>query len=666
MQNRFTVKDFLYMTLGLVICCLIGLNILKTNREVEALKAVDSTLASQGVTLGKLEGAITTLSDGMSGGMRLDPALLERLIAAGASQVPGSNSGGSGAEPSAPRPENAAEHPSYRPGYDIQFAMASDAVNRRGLPQRWIPAADAELPPDFSPGDTIVISWATEPQTLTPMIFTDQYARLISYEVMEPLCHINLDAPFNLTPGLARSWDVTEDGMEITFHLFGNATWSDGRPVTADDVIFTWDLVNNEKVLAARYRAYTKPNVESYEKIDEHTVRFRMRQPHFDAVGICGNLIDIMPKHIYGDYSEDVLNESVGNVMVGSGPFVLERWDRGREIVLARNENYWGPKPAVERLVFRINTNELSNLQEFWARNIDVVFRPTAEQYAEYADSDRMRERNGEPYIYYSPLGGYAYIGYNLRKPMFADKRTRQALTMLIDRQEIIDTLLMGQGMLVSGPFYFNGDQNDKSIEPWPFDPDRALSLLREVGWEDTDGDGVLDMDLNGDGLREPFEFTFLMSSGPKLSADLQRFVQDALKRAGIKVNLDQLEWAVYLDRVLTREFDVMSMAWSGSPEGNPYQIWHSTSEANQGSNHVGFNNARADELIELGQRTIDYDARMKIWHEFHALLHEEQPYTFIYGRPERLFIDQRFRRSDHDYRPYYPSWWVPSAEQVR
>ncbi len=636
MQNRFGAKDFFYMLIGGVVCLLLFLNMVKTDREVTALEKVDATLKSQGTTLGKLETAIGKLS----GGVHVAPGTAGTAGTAGAARA---------APPV------------------VKFGSMSSSVNRVGLPQQWQAAPDDRLPADFAEGDSLVVSWTTDGDTLTPVVASDAYARRIFWEVLEYLVNRDLDAPFEYVPGLARSWDVSPDGMELTFHLFEHATWSDGRPVTADDVVFTWDLVFNEKIDAAHLRGYVGPNVDRYEKLDTHTVRFYMKQPYFDAVGICGNLIFIIPRHVYGDYDEQAFNKEISDLCVGSGPWILESWTKGQQIVLVRNENYWGPKPPLRKQVYRIISNELATLQEFKAGNVDYLWRPSPEQWVATVEAPWFKERGAQPILYFTPRAGYQYLGWNLRRPCFADKRTRQALTMLLDRRSMIDTLRNGMGVEISGPFYFKSDQYDTTIAPWPYDPPRAKRLLAEVGWRDTDGDGVLDMDLDGDGVREPFQFTFRVPSGLAFYDRLQRFVQDAFKEAGIKVDLDQLEWSVFLERLHERQFDAVSLIWTGEPESDPFQIWHSSQEAHRGSNHIGFNDPAADRLIEEGRREMDHDKRMKTWHRLHALLHEEQPYTFLFASPERVFLHERFRNVViHDYVLWNSEWYVPAAAQLR
>ncbi|MFG0328300.1 MAG: ABC transporter substrate-binding protein [Phycisphaerales bacterium] len=664
MQNRFTVKDFFYMLIGGVICLLLFLNMVKTDREVTALVRVDETLGSQQQTLAMLQGSIDSMTNKLASGVRIEGG----FDAANASRRA---NGETPAIPSMLDPNfepNRAPLPSYRPGADIKFAAAADSVNRQGLEQTWQVAPDAYLPDDFAPGDSLIQVWNSEPQTLTPFVARDAYATRVYREVLEKLCWADVDAPYGYTPGLAREWEVSEDGLEITFKLFENATWWDGAPVTADDVIFTFDLVMNEEIDAPVQRSYLGDNVESWTKIDDHTIKFVMKETYFDSVGIVGNLLFMLPKHVYGDFSAEEYNERIKELCRGSGPWVIESWEKGAQLVLTRNENYWGPKPALERHVIRFIQSELPEFQEFKAGNVDLI-GPTPEQWSQNVDNDweAVRGRPAQSILYYSPLGGYGYMGYNLRLPKFADKRTRQALTMLVDRRELIDTLREGIGEIVTGPFHFNSDQYNKNIEPWPFDPDRAMRLLNEVGWEDTDEDGVLDMDLDNNGTREPFEITFLMPSGSSYSDRLQRYVREKFQAAGIKVNLDQLEWSVFEQRLTERDFEMVSLAWTGNPEGDPYQIWHSNEAENRGSNYIGFVNEEADRIIETARRELDYDKRMALWHRFHEILHEEQPYTFLFNRPSLAFLDGRFENvKRRQFRLYVSEWYVPAPEQIR
>ncbi len=643
MPHRFTIKVLLFLLIGLVVCLLLFLNMVKTNREVETLIGVEEALQDQAKTLRQIQETLADPPDETPLGLmdESDSGEGARVMFRDSFPV----------------------LPKEAPASDITFSSPSPAVNRLGRDQQWQTAPDSQLPEDFAPGGTIIHIRNAEPATLTPFVARDSYANDIHADVFEKLCWRDLEPPFHYVPGLARSWVVSDDGLELIFHLFPNARWSDGQPVTADDVIFTLDLVLNERVDAPMPRSLLADNVADYIALDRHTVRFRMRRPYFNAVGICGNLLWILPRHIYGEFDSETYNSRIGDLCVGSGPWLVESWDRGRQLVLKRNENYWGPRPALQKQVLRFITGELAELQEFWAGNADII-GPTEEQWIVYADDSRLKER-GEAISYYTPLRGYYFFGYNLRLGKFADKRVRQALTMLLDRQAMIDTLRGGLGRIVTGPFYFGSDQYDTTIEPWPYDPDRARQLLAEAGWSDTNGDGVIDKDLDGDGAREPFQINFLAARS-NLHERYQRYVQAQFKQAGIKVNLDQLEWSVFEQRLVSRDFEMIVLAWTGNPETDAFAIWHSSQVADRGSNIVGFVNDEADRLIEQARQTMEYEPRMELWRELHRLLHVEQPYTFLFTGPRLTFIDQRFKNVQRRSLRLYTSEWYVGADLQR
>ncbi len=542
---------------------------------------------------------------------------------------------------------------------DAQHSQATDSMNRDGKAQEWATAPDADLPSDFADGNELILVWNSEPQTLTPFVSRDAYATRVYREVMEQLVWTDAET-LKTVPGLAKSWEVSGDGLTIKFYMFENATFSDGHPVTSEDVVFTYDLIMNPEIDAPVTRSYLSEMIESCSALDEYTVEFKLKKVYFDSVGITGGNW-VLPKHIYGNYAPDVYNTKIREKCVGSGPWVLEDWANGEKLVLARNENYWGPKPAMDRQTIRFIKSEQAEWQEFRAENVHMV-GPTSEQWTQYKDTEWMQE-NSEAFKYYSPLGGYGYIGYNLRNPILGDKLVRQALTMLIDREELIDTLRQGLGQIVSGPFFFAGDQYNNDLEPWPFDPEVASEFLAEAGWEDTDGDGVLDRDLDGDDIRDPFEVTFLMPSGSSYADRLQRYVKDKFEAAGIKVILDQLEWSVFEERLTERDFEIVSLAWTGSPESDPYQIWHSSQAENRGSNYIGYKNAEVDELIETARITMDREKRMEMWHQVMGHLHQDQPYTFLFNRPSLVFLDDQFKNvRRHPLRLLVSEWYVPGS----
>jgi len=515
----------------------------------------------------------------------------------------------------------------------------------------------ADLPGEEYPGDEgdwLVWRIGAEPATLNYITSKDIYANwIVGGNIFESLLEYDYDE-VELKPLLAESYEVSSDGLEMTFRLRKDINFSDGVAVTADDVIFSYETIINPDVDAHALANYYYP-IKEVIQIDSHTVKFVFRELYFKGPEI-GGLMPIVPKHIYKFSDASEFNKRRSEP-VGSGPYLFEKWDVGQEVVLRRNENYWGRKPKLEKIVFRVITNEVAALQSLRSHQVDFIV-PTSEQFVELsADEEFVKEF--ECLSYWNPGVGYSYIGWNQNTAFFADRRVRLAMTHLVDRETIIKHLMKGQGRIVTGPFYVLGKQYDSSIEPWPYDPERAKELLDEAGWRDTDKDGIRDK------KGAPFRFKFMIVSGYVPGEQIAKLLKDEMAKAGIDLIPDPYEWSVFEERLNTRSFDATMLAWGGTVLTDPYQIWHSSQIAGRGSNRVGFNHAEADALIEEARRTLDESKRNKLYHRFHRILHNEQPYTFFRARPSLRFLDRRFKNVKIHKLGLNPlEWYVPEDQQ--
>lgn len=512
--------------------------------------------------------------------------------------------------------------------------------------------ADAELGP-VSPksetkeaiGDSLVIRLGAEPGTLNPILATDAYASDVLGFVGESLLKRNMDT-LELEPELAESWEESADHLTFVFRLRRNVQWHDGTPFTAEDVRYSFERILDPAVDAAHLRNYYQ-DVEAVEALDSWTVRFRYRRPYFRALEICGT-IPLVPAHAYreGDFNRHPQNRSP----LGTGPYRFATWETGRQIVLERFPGYWGGPVFLDRIVFRILTDSTVALQILKKRELDWMGL-TPLQWLRQTVSNRFEERFAK-IRFFEPY--YSYIGWNAHRPWFGDRRVRTALTLLVDRQKILDRLLFGMGIVVSGSAYVNSPEYDPSVEPLPYDPSRAKNLLAEAGWQDSDGDGVLDRE----GIS--FQFEFLISAGSVFAEQLATILKEDLFRTGIRMQIRKLEWAVFIQQIQERKFDAVTLGWSLSVESDPYQLWHS-SQASEGSNFVGFSHPEADRIIEEARATFDKQKRIALYHRFHRILHEEQPYTFLFCTERLMALDRRFHNVQVHRLGLYPrEWFVP------
>jgi len=511
-------------------------------------------------------------------------------------------------------------------------------------------------------GDWLVWRLDAEPATLMPMhtmmsVYTAWITNgYVSKNIFEGLLWYDEDE-LRLRPLLAESYKVSSNGLQVTFTLRDDIHFSDGVPVTADDVIFTYETIVNPGVDAASIANYYR-DVDKVVKISDRQVRFVMKRPYFKMLDILGfDDTGILPKHIYQFDDPEQFNKRISNP-VGSGPYVFEKWDVGHEIVLNRNENYWGQKPKLSKIVYRFILNDTAAVQAMRSGDIDFMW-PLPDQYFELS-RDKTFTRDIQCLSYWTPFVGYFWMGWNQERAFFKDRRVRLAMAHIVNRELICTKLLrIADARVPTGPFYIYGRQADRTIKPWPYDPEKAKKLLEQAGWVDTDGDGIRDKD----GV--PFRFTYMIASDIALHEQIAKLLKDEAAKVGIEVTIEPYEWSVFQQRLLDRQFDAVNLAWTGAVEEDPYQIWHSSQIGGRGSNHVGFNNAEADSLIEQARRTLDEEKRNMLYHRLHRIIHEQQPYTFIYTRPEQRFLNKRFKNVKvHGLGLQKHEWYVPKNQQ--
>ena len=523
------------------------------------------------------------------------------------------------------------------------------------------PGAAAKLPA-FTPeqvGGTLRLNFNAEPQTLNPLTSRDAYASYIHDYIFEQLIERNPDT-LEWEPMLAERWEVSDDGLTITFHLDPKARFSDGSPVTADDVVFTYETMRNPKIDAFRIASYFQM-CEACEKVGERTVRFRWKEPYFKSFEVSGAFLNIIPKRVYAFDDPEEFN-NLSTRLVGSGPFLFDRWTKGQELVLVRHDAYWRNQAALARVVYRFILNPRAVVQAFLSGDLDyIALSPEWWVKLRKLKDDPRAGYDFRLMKYSAPGNGYSYIGWQNAKPPFDDPRVRTAMTHLVDRRAVIDKLLYGIGTPVTGPFWTGSLQYDAGLKPYAYDPAEALRLLKQAGWEDRDGDGWLD---NAKGERFAFEFTGISDS--EFQRDVIRLLTEECRRIGIDVSVRYWEWSVFVTHLDNRSYQATMLAWTGTIEGDPFQVWHSSQIEGRGSNHMSFRNAEADRLIEEARATLDPAKRNALYHRFHRVLHEQQPYTFVEERESLRALAPRLEGVTlHRLGLDTKEWWIPKDKRL-
>jgi ABC-type transport system substrate-binding protein len=438
---------------------------------------------------------------------------------------------------------------------------------------------------------------------------------------------------------------ATEHNPVIVFHLRPGVRFHDGHPVSAEDVRFTYDAIMNPRNLSPRISDYEP--IKKVEVMDPLTVRIVYKYLYSPGLGTWG--MGILPMHLLNsealrreatrrgrDPDKFTLRESEFNRHpVGCGAFRFREWRGGQYIILDRFKDYWEGPPNYHEYAFRIIPDMLTQEMEFYSGTLDSY----------NVEPHQVQRLEKDPrYQHFSGLSfGFSYIGYNMRREPFKDRRVRTALGMAIDVNRIIKYVLYGQGERITGPFVEQTDYYDKSVKPLPYDPQGALKLLAEAGW--TRGpDGW----LQKDGQR--LQFTLITNQGNNIRKAILAIAQDSWKQIGIDVRTDVLEWAVFIqERVNKHDFDALVLGWMMGVDPDLYQIWHSSQTQVNQLNFVGFKNKEADDLIIKIRREYNHEKQVEYCHELHRIIAEEQPYTFLYVGKWTAILDQRIFIRERD-----------------
>lgn len=519
-------------------------------------------------------------------------------------------------------------------------------------------SSSTDLPMEGYPGDEgdwLIWCLRAEPRTLNPISAeADTYSFYVTLgNIFERLLEYDPDR-VKLKPWLAESYEISDDGLEMTVKLRDDIYFSDGVTITTNDIMFSYETIMDPEVDAAN-RRNLYDNFKEVIKINDRAIKFVFDEPYWKSFEDAG-FFEVLPKHIY-QFSDPAEFNKHRSDPVGSGPYIFEKWKIGREIVLRRNENYWGHKPKLKKIVYRFITNDVAALQALRAHEVDLLI-PTPEQFSQLS-TDKEFSKDFQSLAYWSPGVPFYFIAWNQAAPYFNDRRVRLAMTHIVGRDRIVEHLLRGNAKVVTGPFYIHGRQNDPNIEPWPYDLERANQLLDEAGWCDTNGDGIRDK------AGTPLRFKFSYPTGSLLYEQLAKLFKDDAAKVGIDVIADPYEWSIFFERVNNRQFEAATLGRGGTVETDPYSCFHSTQIIGHGDNFVSFSNPEADAIIEEARCIMDKDSRYALYHRFHRLIHEEQPYTFLFTRPAFRFIDRRFQNIIvHKLGLNRYEWYVPKEKQ--
>lgn len=496
------------------------------------------------------------------------------------------------------------------------------------------------------------------PTTLHPLSSSDAYASAVQAYVMESLMERNVDT-YEWHPALAKEVVVAKDGMSFEFTLRDGATWHDGKPVTTQDVKFSFDAVTDKtnKYKTAHLLSYYE-NIKEVQITGPNKVKFIVGKPYFGNFNVVAGMT-IVPKHIYEDGGKD-LNKR----LVGSGAYMLDEFDRAKHIRLKKNPKWWGNNDPERKgqnnfgsILMRFVQDGTIAIQRTENGDFDFIGL-TSEEYMKKTSGPKWGKEITKVKMTNKAPKGYGFIGLNLKNPMFASAKTRKALSHLFNREEMIKKFLYDMSLPATGPWYQQSDYADPSVKAPKYDPKLALKMLKEDGWA-PGADKILTKKVGNQTVR--LSFTIL---NPNKEAEkyLTLFKENA-KQAGVDVGIKLVEWNAFIKLLDERKFEAVTLAWSGGDvDYDPKQIWHSDSIKNQGSNFVSYSNPKVDKLIDESRVTLDKQARVKKLREVYKMIADDAPYIFWFNSKFAFYgVNKRVGRpkDTYNYDTGRGYWWL-------
>ncbi|MDH3745409.1 MAG: ABC transporter substrate-binding protein [Acidobacteriota bacterium] len=508
-------------------------------------------------------------------------------------------------------------------------------------------------------GGTAIIGASIDPGGLNPLLSETKFARevhdLLFLRLLDEQADYS-DHPPTFEPELAESHTWAEDGRSVEMRLRQDVVWSDGTPVTAEDVVWTHEAQIDPDV--AWNWSQQKDGIERIEAQGPFTVVFHLREPHSASLADLNEGV-ILPKHVWGrlPFSEwrsqgDWFREN----LVVDGPFRVADWRAGREIVLERNTDYYRQGfPRLDSVVFRFIPEKANQLEQLLSAQLDYAQSLRPEWVDRVVESERVR-------LIAYPTRHYAYIVWNGCKEPFSDPRLRRALTVAIDRESITEALYSDYATVAASPILSSVWAFNRDIEPLPYDATEARRILESLGWTDSDGDGV--RDRNGERL----SFKLSTNSDNRIRVDAITMAKTQLAQVGVEAELDLMEFGTLIDRNNDHDFDASLSAWAIDTSLDLRPIFHIESIGN-GSNYGCYSNPEVDDLLDQARRARDPETLKRLLAGVQQRIHEEQPYTFLWEPMQIDGVANRLRDPSPNALSVFANleeWWISPGSATR
>jgi peptide/nickel transport system substrate-binding protein len=546
---------------------------------------------------------------------------------------------------------------------------------------------------------TVYVGMNAEPDRLNPLLTTSGYSRQVYEQLFLTLVEMD-PITFESVPALAKGRpqvkEITEGphagGLAYTYELYDGITWSDGTPLTAKDVAFAYKILFNYNIAeAASIRGfYTSIVSFDIDPANERSFTITTNEKYINGEAAL-NSMQPLPSHTLDPdnllaayslndllsngevlaaeeplklFAEQITSASFsrdGDKLLSSGPYIVGKWEEGQLISLARNDNWWvdqmkGGHPTYhaypDSIVFRIIADQATSITALKDGLIDVLENVDAKTFVDLRDGSGYVKDN---FNFYTPdMFAYYYVAINNGDVLLQDKRVRRALAHLVDVDILIERGFFGLATPVNGPVLPSKSYYAKDLPIIPLDLDEAQRLLSEAGWEDTNNDGTVDKEIDGE--RVEMKLEYIVTPGGRFGEILSALLKDNAEQVGIDITIVEREFRTMMSEdVATRNFQLFGAGARGLPIPDDFkQLWHTDSNTPSGTNRVQFGNAETDALIDAIRVELDEEKRNTMYREFQEIVYEEQPMIFLFVPQNRILISKRFDTKVYSIAPGY------------
>ncbi|MEJ2665612.1 MAG: ABC transporter substrate-binding protein [Deinococcales bacterium] len=445
-------------------------------------------------------------------------------------------------------------------------------------------------------GGTLIAAWAQDPVGLDPQIASARSSLEVLENVVDKL--VALDAQGKVIPSLATSWEVSSDGLTWTFHLRHDVKFSNGRPMTAKDVVYTYTRMldpatgSGQKYLLGSTQSVTAP--------DDYTVQFHLKTPN---VALVAHLAAQASVGIIAKESVD--NGTINTQPIGTGPFMIADYQPGTEVVLKKNPYYWQKGlPYLNEVDIKIISDESVRQTALISGDVDWAISVPAQSLSQLRNDPNI-------VVDKTSAGAYWYIGVNLKNQYLKNPKVREAINYAINRKDITDAMTFGTGVPTQDPIP-SSSAWAFNYAPYSYDPAKAKQLLTEAGYPDG------------------FRMQIMPTTQYAQSVRGAQVIQQELAQVGIKVTIKNLEWAQWLQQEGKGNYDTYVCSWNGLVD--PYDFFYAQQRTGQVFNFTGYSNPQVDKLLDEGNVTQGFAQRKAIYQQVNKMVVDDAPYIYLYN----------------------------------